>query len=47
MLTSLFNFCNNLGSQVKQWVKPTTATLVTCTGYLTDPVRFLCANISS
>jgi hypothetical protein len=28
MLTSLFTFCGNLGSQIKQWIKPTTTMLV-------------------
>jgi hypothetical protein len=37
MLTSLFNFCNNLDSWIKQWVKPTTATLVTAS--LSDITR--------
>jgi hypothetical protein len=37
MLTHLFNFCNNLGSQIKQWIKPTTAMLVAAS--LTDMTR--------
>jgi putative transposase len=28
MLVHVFNFCNNLGCRIKQWAKPTTATLV-------------------
>jgi hypothetical protein len=37
MLTHLFNFCNNLGSRIKQWVKPTTAMLIAAS--LTDMTR--------
>jgi hypothetical protein len=37
MLMPLFNFCNNLGSRIKQWVKPTTAMLVAAS--LTDMTR--------
>jgi putative transposase len=37
MLTSLFNFCNNLGSRIKQWSKPATAILVTAS--LADMIR--------
>ena len=37
MRTHLFNFCNNLGSRIKQWIKPTTATLVAAS--LTDLTR--------
>ena len=37
MLTHLFNFCNNLGSRIKQWVKPTTIILVAAS--LTDMTR--------
>jgi len=37
MLIPLFNFCNNLGSQIKKWVNPTTAILITAS--LTDMTR--------
>ena len=37
MLNSLFIFCKNLGRRIKQWSKPTTATLVTAS--LTDMAR--------